>query len=269
MFRSIVGSVRLKAALRRARRACAAIRTDRLEQLESRALLSVTFRFDYRYDKSGYFRDPARRAVLELAGHLVADRIDSHLEAIRPTARRSWTTKIRNPEANRSVILKNPKIAADEIIVYPGATKKEQGEDQLELEKAKVGVALTVPDVIQTVKGTSAWKRSLMTRGLVAPGDDIAPRIVSIVFTRGYAFNFSPTTEGLNGSNRDFLTTAVHELGHALGFGISDAFNRLRTTARPFSGGPTSWGRTRSRRISTRRFRCRWKAGRRTEATTS
>ncbi|MDB5348757.1 MAG: hypothetical protein JWN86_4 [Planctomycetota bacterium] len=142
-----------------------------VEPLESRTLLSVTFRFDYRYDTSGYFRDPARRAMLELAGHIVADRIDSHLEAIRPTARRTWTTLIRNPETNTNLVLKNPKVAADEILVFPGATRLKGNAEE-------IGLVLTVPDTIQKVKGTSDWHRDLLSRGLGAPQGDRPPSVI-------------------------------------------------------------------------------------------
>ncbi|MDB5348758.1 MAG: repeat protein [Planctomycetota bacterium] len=46
------------------------------------------------------------------------------------------------------------------------------------------------------------------------------------MFAKGYLFNFKPTTDGLNATNRDFLTVATHELGHAIGLGTSDTYFR-------------------------------------------
>src|SRR6478609_8683576 len=46
------------------------------EALEDRRVMTVNFTFDYSQDSNGFFNDSSRRAIMELAGHMIGDRLD-------------------------------------------------------------------------------------------------------------------------------------------------------------------------------------------------
>ena len=55
-----------------------------------RPAAAVILQFDYTYDTLGFFDDPARREVLELAGSLV-NRFVDRLVPIEPAGESSWS----------------------------------------------------------------------------------------------------------------------------------------------------------------------------------
>src|SRR5690606_37369480 len=56
---------------------------------------------------------------------------------------------------------------------------------------------------------------------------DFAPAAGVITFAIDANWHFGPTTSGLSSSESDFLSTALHELGHVLGFGTAASFRNL------------------------------------------
>ena len=54
------------------------------EFLEDRKLLTVTIQFDYSRDSNHFFDDPARRAILDLAGQTLGSQLFDHLSSITP-----------------------------------------------------------------------------------------------------------------------------------------------------------------------------------------
>lgn len=184
--------------------------------LESRICPAITIRIDYSFD-TGFFADPARRAALERAADVIDSRLQDTLAAIvpDPAASRTWNAITFNPITGSNVVISNPVIAANEIVVYaaggpiPGST----------LAVASGGGWSTGPFFIG-----DPWPDIIRGRGqpgaLATPASDFSPWGGFLAFDSTSAWNFSIAPPG-PGQN-DFESVALHELVHMLGFGLDN-----------------------------------------------
>ncbi len=163
--------------------------------------------FDYRFDTQGWFT-PERKAVLEAAAR-VWERIivDEFAEVPAGTA----TPFVRNPETDETYLTSPGQAsdiyvtdrAIDDVLVFVGTQSLGTG--------GTLGFA-----------GASGFF-SNETRYV---GDDFEPWLGSLTFNRdaNWFFDTTPATSNdIPFNQSDFLSTAVHELGHILGF--SDQIN--------------------------------------------
>ena len=176
----------------------------RVEPLEAREVPAVNVVVDYSFDASGFFDDPARRAVVEQAAADLGMRLDTPLAAINPLGN-TWTQVFLDPATGGTGRVANRTLAADTLVVYVGAR-----------ELGGTTVAEAGPGTY-TVSGSSAFQTLLRTRspsGVTAWGGSIAFDIDTNWF-------FGTTTSGIARTQTDFYSVAVHELGHVLGIGTS------------------------------------------------
>jgi hypothetical protein len=82
--------------------------------------------------------------------------------------------------------------------------------------------------------GPPDWKDTINFRGQVgasqSPATDYGPWGAVIMFNArpsDIAWHFGRTTDGLDREKFDFLTVAMHELMHVLGFGLAESFQTL------------------------------------------
>ena len=83
-----------------------------------------------------------------------------------------------------------------------------------------------------SANGNTAWLNTVAARGQTgafAPTpNDFGPWGGSIAFDTSHTnWFFGSTTSGLANNQSDFLTVAIHEMGHLLGFGTAPSFQRL------------------------------------------
>jgi len=169
--------------------------------------------FDYRYDATGFFSDPTRRADLERAADQYEARINQNVDlaAINPGGGNSWTATTFNPSnTDEYVSISNLSIGADQIVVFVGA---EGGVGGGEAGLGGYGG--------YSASGNQAWFNTLRQRGR----SGFAPWGGSVSFSNSTNWHFGTGTPG--GSQIDFFTVATHELGHVLGFGVANQFNAL------------------------------------------
>lgn len=197
---------------------------------------ALEIEFDYRFDTNGFFTDLAtgspiaeRRAVLEAAAGFFAPFADP-LAAIDPGAGDRWRVRIVHPSlAGAAPVLDDLRVAGGAIRVFVGASASVPGV----LGFATTGFALEA-------SGSDSFVSAVTTRGqsvTAGPGArDYGPWGGSIWFNSANDWHFGLDTAGLFPGRPDLLTTATHELGHILGFGVAASWFAQVDTANRFTG---------------------------------
>jgi hypothetical protein len=184
---------------------------------------AIQLEFDYRYDTSGFFSDPERKSALEAAAsHYESILLDTLAEIrVPPLTNNQWTAQFTQPATGQLASLDNLRVGADQLIIFVGARN---------LDGESIGFG--GPGGYE-VSGTMAWVETVSTRGEAnTQGDgatDFAPWGGSIAFDTTLStgspriWSFDTAAQPPAG-HTDFLTTAIHEIGHVLGFGTGSSF---------------------------------------------
>ena len=192
------------------------------ERLEARDVPAVAIQFDYSFDTTGFFADPARRAILEQAANDVAARIDTPLPAVVPGGGNSWTLRLVDPSSGGQATAAGPILGANTLLVFPGARALDD-----------FGVGETVTGTT-SASGSAEWRALIRDRSPVGASSWGA----SVAFDTQTNWYFGSSAAGIAADQLDFYTVAVHELGHVLGLGSSSRWDALRTT--DFFTGPNA-----------------------------
>lgn len=196
--------------------------------------------FDYSLDTNAFF-NAQRQAVLNAAANDLESRLNDELTAIdEPPPGAGWTTSYTNPTTGELVSEENLTIPAGSIRVYVGARDlvAEEAGEEAHLALASRGLTRDTDIFYETLAG-EAWANNVLSRGqagaLLDAPTDIGPWGGSIAFDS----KLEPNTrwyDGLSGDLPeepwtwvDLYSTAIHELGHILGYHES------------IPGAPTSW----------------------------
>lgn len=173
-------------------------------------------RFDYRFDTIGWFT-PEKRSALEAAARVWENII---LDEFPEVAAGTRTYGLFNPQTG-SVIsggFVNDTVI-DDLVVFVGARD--------------LGLSGTSPILAQA--GPAGTREARIT------GNQFRPWMGSIAFdldqggspTRWFFDSTPDTANDIPVNQIDFISTAVHEIGHVLGFGTSRAFDRLTAPLNP------------------------------------
>lgn len=191
--------------------------------------LEIELRYDL--DTDGFFDQPGAKEAMRAVADFYEDLIVDELEAIDPTTfptprgipARTWHPNYVEPAQNSRVVPipggQNMVVPANTIIVYPG------GRD---LPSAGLGG----PGGFSGASGERPpfdWSNQLFSRN--EPGalrinssqqfntpTDFAPWGGVLFFDKGLSWNFS-TTDSETHRGVDFVSIALHEMAHVLGFG--------------------------------------------------
>ena len=179
----------------------------------------IMIQFDFSHDTTGFFDSPDRRVVLQLAAHTLTARLGDDLAAIVPNKRNTWSASFLNPPTGNMATVTNLVVPSNTLIVFVGARK---------LPGTQTGQG--------GPGGFSASGRSSFLNTVAARGEsgalrdaptDFGPWGGSITFDQDTNWHFGTTVNELGFSEADFLTTALHELGHVLGFGTAPSWTEL------------------------------------------
>ncbi len=188
----------------------------RAECLEARQLLTITIQFDYSQDANHFFDDSARQQILELAGQSLGSRLNDHLQAITPSGSNTWTLSATNPSGASSFSLTDVTIPENTLIVFVGA-------------RAMSPLGIGGPGAYSSF-GSTEWLDLVQSRGqagaLNDPQTDFSLWGGSISFDLDANWYFGTSEAGLGSGQQDFLSVATHELGHLLGIGTADSWDR-------------------------------------------
>ena len=170
--------------------------------------MSFDIRFDYSFDDSGFFDPPARRTALDTAAGVWESILQDEFEDVPAGV----VLDVRDPE-NRSqnvdVTLAQP---IDDLLVFVGATG--------------LGGALgrAGPTGINAKGDVFNVRVEDDFRG-TGPVTDFEPWAGSVTFDPSFDWNFD--TAGPVPGKPDFISTAVHEIGHILGIGTAPIFEAI------------------------------------------
>jgi Bacterial pre-peptidase C-terminal domain/Matrixin len=167
--------------------------------------------FDYRYDTNGWFTNE-RRAALEAAARVWEQVIQDEFP---DTPVGTKTGSFNNPQTGAAVSGYRTDRPIDDLMIFVGARNLEKGST--------------------LAKSQPSGFFSNQTR---YTGDNFEPWVGAIAFDdRGsWFFDSTPnTTRDIPENKVDFISVATHEMGHVLGFGLSNAFDRA-TSSSGFGG---------------------------------
>ncbi len=196
--------------------------------VESGAPLNkISAKFEYVASTASFFTT-ARRQLLETAADMVLGRLSDTLKAIQPSGSNTWTASFFDPLTGRESSRSNPTIGADELLIIVGA----RAMPGPQLAEGAYGSYLGA-------NGSASFLSDVATRGqgtvTGANATDFGPWGGSLAFDNTADWYSGIGTPSPTSGQADFLTTAVHELYHLLGFGIAPSWQRLVSGGR-FTG---------------------------------
>ena len=188
-------------------------------------LLTITFDFDFSLDAMDFFTEtePERRAALVAAGEIVGANLDDTLTAIVPGSLDPgdmWTANYPDPSTGNVVTTDNLIVPENVIRVFAG------GRD--------LGTTLGIggPGGLGA-EGFAPWPSIVAGRGqagaLLANDQetDFGPWGGTVTFNTTTNWHFGIDASGLDSGESDFLSVAIHELYHLIGFGTADSWKNL------------------------------------------
>jgi hypothetical protein len=194
-------------------------------------------RIDYSLDSSGFFASADRRALLQTAADLVVSKFTDTLSAIQPAVGDTWTATFRHPGTGEAISRINLPLAANEILLFAGARSLGSADGGL---ASRGGFSVS--------SSSSSFITAVQTRGnpgvLANPATDTAPWGGSLAFDTTKQWYFGTNAAGMTAQQLDFLSIAIHEFNHIMGFGTTASFNNkiansnfIGATSRALYGG--------------------------------
>ncbi|WP_432797256.1 hypothetical protein [Poriferisphaera sp. WC338] len=212
-------------------------------------LAAINVVFDYTYDSlaydtlggsstTGFFTEGVtyadgstgdeRRAALEHAASFYENAFSDTLSAINPTGGiNSWNAALVDPSGNENITISNLQLDENEVRIFVGAQEV-------------APAAFAGPGAYQVFPDTE-FADTVLNRGqgtTIGPeADDYSLWGGIITFNsnltaggQNFDWNFSLDESDLDFQEVDFLSVAVHELGHVFGFGSANSFDNLVTS---------------------------------------
>jgi hypothetical protein len=187
----------------------------------SPAAHALEIRIDYTYDTGNFFNTQLKRDAIEAVADFYGNMINDTLLRIDPAdfSQASWTATITHPTTGGTQTISELVVPEGVIIVYVGAR---------ELGGSTAGSA--GPGGF-SASGFTSWFERIRGRGSAAAAispassrTDFALWGGSISFDTPRTWNFSQST---NATGTEFISIALHEMGHVLGLGSADSWDNL------------------------------------------
>jgi Matrixin len=196
---------------------------------------AISIVFDYSLDTNNFFNTQAKRDVLDTAAAVFEVFTDS-LDAIVPGTvynqgtpsefSDTWQASFTHPGTGAAYTITDMTVPADTLIVFAGG--RNLSGNTLGIGGPGGFSANGISSFVDTVSGRGQ-------AGATAPVPyDFGPWGGAVSFDTPNNWNYDPNTAP-GPTQSDFLSVAVHELGHLLGFGTATSFDVL-ANGTTFSG---------------------------------
>lgn len=187
----------------------------------SLSVCALTIELDYSYDTNGFFQQAGAKEAMRQAADLFEDLIEDSLLRIDPNfyagTSNTWTARASHPGTGGTIDLVDLIVPADTLIVFVGG------------RNLGGSIGLGGPGGIAGGGGTSEWVDAVLGRGqagaLASPETDFAPWGGTITFNNQSNWHFQTNGRPVGSSAYDFISTALHELGHLFGIGTAESWD--------------------------------------------
>ncbi|NMF59572.1 hypothetical protein [Pseudanabaena yagii] len=179
------------------------------------ASYAFTFQFDYTYDTNSFFSNQTRKDRLAEAASYYNSFTDNLAAICVPDCggTNTWTPNFLNPATGLAIDgTTNLAISANTLLIYVGAR---------DIGSGTLGVGGF--GAISSGSGTQSFVNNLQSRGqdgaIATTPTDYSPWGGSISFTTNSSvvWNFGDVSSPPLTGQSDFLSVAIHELGHIMG----------------------------------------------------
>lgn len=189
----------------------------------AQAQANIDIQFDYSHDSTGFFGDASRQSVLNAAAGVFESRFADTLTSITSSGANGFDPVFFNPAdpSGADITNNSDSFATNVIRVYVGGHDFTDGTLGIGGAGGYGCSGFTGFCDGAARRGQGDVGATISTHAV-----DVAPWGGAISFDSvGTNWYFGTGTAGLNASEYDFYSVAVHELAHVLGFGASDSFN--------------------------------------------
>ena len=191
---------------------------------------AVNITLDYTYDEVanggnnffGSVGSPQRARLEEAAGYFT-NNINDSLPALSPGVGETFTIEFINPNdtTGANISLSNQTIAQDEILIFVGSDElgiNGSGNPILGIGEKSASSINNAGSTLFNAYITRDAEASLWGGSLSFDIDNGA---------NSTDWYFGSDISGIGANQADFLSTAIHEIAHVMGFGTSNNWNNL------------------------------------------
>jgi hypothetical protein len=189
---------------------------------------AITIDIRYDYDTLGFFNQAGSKEALRAVANFYEEILTDSLTAIVPSGSNIWIPIITHPGTGGEQEIPGLIVPANTIILYVGGRA---------LGGSTKGIAGPGG---YSASGFQPWFNTIDGRGqsgaLATPATDFSPWGGSASFDMATTWNFSTTGRTSGSSATDFVSIALHELGHVFGIGTADSWDAKINASNRFTG---------------------------------
>ncbi|TWU36096.1 hypothetical protein Poly41_38490 [Novipirellula artificiosorum] len=195
----------------------------------------LTVRLDYSLDTGGFFSgaNQSRRVLMQDVADAVVRRFSDDLQAIVPAGKKQWNAQFIHPSTGQSTLnpdgstsitaARNLRVNANELVVFIGS-RDLAGNERGRGGPGGYAFPPVQPSSLEEQREILAFFETVQYRGetgaKATPATDFGPWGGSVAFdNNGTNWYFGREIDGIQPGQTDFVTVAMHELTHVLGFG--------------------------------------------------